>query len=218
MVEEYAAAITPGGTNIEARLLPAIKLYKEGKTSIIVFVGTRQGPRASECLEQMGVPEFSEETRRGYIIFPRDPSTSTTQNAYVARYLLNKYGIEGDLYLSTEQHHSRAKPQFKKFFPQHKIELETIKIIKNPVESAIRWVQAAVSRATDLFLMDLPAARTDEEAYAIYSRDYKVEKAMRFLRHMESMLYLASNSKSQKMLKGELITEKGDLVWRSINL
>ena len=192
MTYEYDVGIALGGSNIEERMHPVAAAYIREEIPIVIFVGRWQAKQAINYFQSWGIPPFSEDSRKGYIV-SKDDSATTKQNAFIARRIIEHYSLGNRILISTEFHHGkRALKDFSWFFPEPQYTLDLVTVggtIKSKKEFVLRYFHEPLSTAFDLFYQDLKIpAITLEDAFKLYSRDKVLQPVLDQLREYESQM------------------------------
>ncbi len=122
-------AVSGGDTN--ARVTEAVKLFKNGWATKLIFSGAAQdktGPSNAAAMKalavQDGVPALS--------IWLDEYSENTKQNAQNAKTIFETFGIKSAILVTSGYHQRRASLEFTK-------RIDNVKIINHPVASDKDW-------------------------------------------------------------------------------
>jgi uncharacterized SAM-binding protein YcdF (DUF218 family) len=109
--EKVDAIVAVSGGDTNARTLEAIKLYKAGWADLLIFSGAARdtsGPSNAEAMRRLaksqGVPESN--------ILVEEASATTRENAENTQALLNQYGIDSVIVVTSAYHQRRAGLEF----------------------------------------------------------------------------------------------------------
>lgn len=182
MTYKYDVMIGLGGTNIEERMNLAMYGYHNSETPVVMFVGASQGKDAVKYFRKNGIPCYSEETGKGYIVAKDDKSKTTLESAAYARTLADQFNLGKNICICTEHYHEEgALEDFKNLFPESNFNLysESTRVIENPLERFIRYrVHEPIRELFNILYLDLPEAITESDINKIRSRDILLQKAV----------------------------------------
>lgn len=189
-----------GGTNIYERMDLVIEGCNNDETPVVGFLGAWQGTKAIKYFEEHGIPKYSREAGRGYVVLrglkkyrgeknpydkddPEGDSTRTTlESAIVARAVVDKLSLGSRVCICTESYHAKgALEDFRIMFPspEYTLEARTVDVPMEKIESFIRsYLHEVIRKLFEIFYKDLPRADTSDDIRNIWHRELAMQKAV----------------------------------------